>query len=65
MNGESHLRVRRLGDPQGAFVSIKVDREDRPDVDKVYMTFIQVRGVTPITYFLMISTCVMVLIISN
>ena len=27
------------------FVSIKVDREERPDVDKVYMTFIQVRGV--------------------
>ena len=26
------------------FVSIKVDREERPDVDKVYMTFIQVGG---------------------
>jgi uncharacterized protein YyaL (SSP411 family) len=25
------------------FVSIKVDREERPDVDRVYMTFIQVR----------------------
>ena len=24
------------------FVSIKVDREERPDVDKVYMTFVQV-----------------------
>ncbi len=24
------------------FVSVKVDREERPDVDKVYMTFIQV-----------------------
>ena len=24
------------------FVSIKVDREERPDVDKVYMTYIQV-----------------------
>jgi uncharacterized protein YyaL (SSP411 family) len=24
------------------FVSIKVDREERPDVDKVYMAFIQV-----------------------
>jgi uncharacterized protein YyaL (SSP411 family) len=23
------------------FVCIKVDREERPDVDKVYMTFIQ------------------------
>ena len=27
------------------FVSIKVDREERPDVDKVYMTFIQVKCV--------------------
>lgn len=27
-----------------SFVSIKVDREERPDVDKVYMTFIQVVG---------------------
>lgn len=25
------------------FVSIKVDREERPDVDKVYMTFVQVK----------------------
>ncbi len=25
------------------FVNIKVDREERPDVDKMYMTFIQVR----------------------
>lgn len=24
------------------FVSVKVDREERPDVDKVYMTFVQV-----------------------
>jgi len=23
------------------FVSIKVDREERPDVDKIYMTFVQ------------------------
>ena len=27
------------------FVSIKVDREERPDVDKVYMTFIQVSSI--------------------
>lgn len=27
------------------FVCIKVDREERPDVDKVYMTFVQVRRV--------------------
>lgn len=26
------------------FVSVKVDREERPDVDKVYMTFVQVSG---------------------
>lgn len=26
------------------FVCIKVDREERPDVDKVYMTFVQVRS---------------------
>jgi uncharacterized protein YyaL (SSP411 family) len=25
------------------FVNIKVDREERPDVDKIYMTFVQVR----------------------
>jgi uncharacterized protein YyaL (SSP411 family) len=24
------------------FVNIKMDREERPDVDKVYMTFVQV-----------------------
>ncbi len=24
------------------FVSIKVDREERPDVDKMYMAFVQV-----------------------
>ena len=24
------------------FVNVKVDREERPDVDKVYMTFVQV-----------------------
>lgn len=29
------------------FVNIKVDREERPDVDKIYMTFIQV----PHTFF--------------
>ena len=25
------------------FINVKVDREERPDVDKVYMTFVQVR----------------------
>ena len=23
------------------FINVKVDREERPDVDKVYMTFVQ------------------------
>lgn len=27
------------------FVSIKVDREERPDVDKMYMNFVQVTNV--------------------
>ena len=27
----------------GNFINIKVDREERPDVDKVYMTFVQVK----------------------
>lgn len=27
------------------FVSVKVDREERPDVDKVYMTYIQVNDI--------------------
>jgi len=27
------------------FVPIKVDREERPDVDRVYMTFVQVWNV--------------------
>ncbi|KAJ4783320.1 hypothetical protein LUZ62_034566 [Rhynchospora pubera] len=38
-----------------SFVSIKVDREERPDVDKVYMTFVQAlygRGGWPLSVFL-------------
>ena len=38
-----------------SFVSIKVDREERPDVDKVYMTFIQATeggGGWPMSVFL-------------
>lgn len=27
------------------FVSIKVDREERPDVDRVYMTYLQVSAI--------------------
>jgi len=37
------------------FVSIKVDREERPDVDKIYMTFVQATtgsGGWPMTVFL-------------
>lgn len=34
------------------FVSIKVDREERPDVDRVYMTFVQVRATSgTVTYY--------------
>ena len=39
----------------GHFVSIKVDREERPDVDRVYMTFVQAttgQGGWPLTAFL-------------
>jgi len=39
----------------GEFVSIKVDREERPDVDRVYMTFVQSTtgsGGWPMTVFL-------------
>jgi len=37
------------------FVSIKVDREERPDVDKIYMTFVQATtgsGGWPMSVFL-------------
>ena len=37
------------------FISIKVDREERPDVDKIYMTFVQAttgQGGWPLTVFL-------------
>src|SRR5512144_497450 len=37
------------------FISIKVDREERPDVDRVYMTFVQATtgaGGWPMTVFL-------------
>jgi uncharacterized protein YyaL (SSP411 family) len=37
------------------FISIKVDREERPDIDRVYMTFVQVTtgaGGWPMTVFL-------------
>jgi len=37
------------------FVSVKVDREERPDLDKIYMTFVQAttgQGGWPLTAFL-------------
>ena len=30
-----------------SFVSVKVDREERPDVDRVYMSFVHVCRVEP------------------
>src|SRR3954447_13099922 len=39
----------------GHFISIKVDREERPDVDKIYMTFVQAmtgQGGWPLNVFL-------------
>jgi len=30
-----------------SFVNIKVDREERPDVDRMYMTYLQVGLATP------------------
>lgn len=38
------------------FVSVKVDREERPDVDKVYMTYIQV-SVMKYTLIYFIRSC--------
>lgn len=38
-----------------SFVSIKVDREERPDIDRQYMTFVQALNGTggwPLTVFL-------------
>src|SRR5437762_13124904 len=37
------------------FVSVKVDREERPDVDKIYMTFVQAmigQGGWPLNVFI-------------
>lgn len=36
------------------FVCIKLDREERPDVDKVYMTFIQVWAFFMVLLYLVI-----------
>ena len=41
-DGARKLRTQRSPACSEHFVSIKVDREERPDVDRVYMTFVQV-----------------------
>ncbi|MCL4403002.1 MAG: thioredoxin domain-containing protein, partial [Acidobacteria bacterium] len=41
MERESFENERIAGLLNGAFVPVKVDREERPDVDRVYMTFVQ------------------------
>ena len=52
------------------FVSIKVDREERPDVDRVYMTFVQVRGLCGCEHcivFIMVSKydCRLLILVSE
>ena len=55
-DGARVVRERDVADALNAdFVSIKVDREERPDVDRVYMTFVQSTtgsGGWPMTVFL-------------
>lgn len=34
------------------FINIKVDREERPDIDKLYMTFVQVWSIPYCTVIL-------------
>lgn len=38
------------------FVCIKLDREERPDVDKVYMTFVQVAAFFMVVLYLALRT---------
>eukprot|EP00624_Nannochloropsis_granulata_P000768 evm.model.NODE_13191_length_7430_cov_33.337013.1 len=55
MEGESFESMRIAQLLNDKFVSIKVDREERPDVDSVYMSFIQAAtggGGWPMTVFL-------------
>jgi len=40
-----------------SFVSIKVDREERPDVDRVYMSFIHVCGVKHGSFLCILLYC--------
>lgn len=39
----SETRAARSSVMNEYFVNIKVDKEERPDVDRVYMTYVQVR----------------------
>ena len=41
----------------GNFINIKVDREERPDVDKVYMTFVQVKVILLVAVALKCNHC--------
>jgi uncharacterized protein YyaL (SSP411 family) len=55
MERESFTDARTAAVLNAHFVSIKVDREERPDVDKVYMTFVQAtagHGGWPLNVFL-------------
>ncbi len=55
MERESFENEEIAGFLNAHFVSIKVDREERPDVDRVYMTFVQAstgQGGWPMTVFL-------------
>ncbi|MEO6236506.1 MAG: thioredoxin domain-containing protein [Vicinamibacterales bacterium] len=55
MEDESFESPEVAGALNAGFVSIKVDREERPDVDRVYMTFVQSTtgsGGWPMTVFL-------------
>ena len=56
MERESILRMKPLAAfLREHFISIKVDREERPDVDKIYMTFVQATaggGGWPLNVFL-------------
>ena len=55
MEHESFENAEIAGALNADFVSIKVDREERPDVDRVYMTFVQSTsgsGGWPMTVFL-------------
>jgi hypothetical protein len=55
MEWESFENDRVAGFLNEHFVSIKVDREERPDVDKIYMTFVQAttgQGGWPLSAFL-------------